>query len=215
MINIPDTTGYNLPGTFSKKIKYLCDNVPNIDKAVLSVHCHNDLGLATANTIAGLQNGARQFESTINGIGERAGNTSLEEVVMALRAHPELNLDTKIKSKNIISISKKVSRLMNMPIQRNKAIVGANAFAHSSGIHQDGFLKHRENYEIIKPEDVGLKSSSIDLTARSGRAALRHRLKLLGFSFSNVELETICIRFIEMADKKKLLHDEDLYKLMK
>lgn len=134
---------------------------------------------------------------------------------MALRAHPELNLDTKIKSKNIISISKKVSRLMNMPIQRNKAIVGANAFAHSSGIHQDGFLKHRENYEIIKPEDVGLKSSSIDLTARSGRAALRHRLKLLGFSFSNVELETIYIRFIEMADKKKLLHDEDLYKLMK
>ena len=215
VINIPDTTGYNLPGTFSKKIKYLCDNVPNIDKAVLSVHCHNDLGLATANTIAGLQNGARQFESTINGIGERAGNTSLEEVVMALRAHPELNLDTKIKSKNIISISKKVSRLMNMPIQRNKAIVGANAFAHSSGIHQDGFLKHRENYEIIKPEDVGLKSSSIDLTARSGRAALRHRLKLLGFSFSNVELETIYIRFIEMADKKKLLHDEDLNKLMK
>jgi len=215
VINIPDTTGYNLPETFSKKIKYLCDNVPNIDKAILSVHCHNDLGLATANTIAGLQNGARQFESTINGIGERAGNTSLEEVVMALRAHPELNLDTKIKSKNIISISKKVSRLMNMPIQRNKAIVGANAFAHSSGIHQDGFLKHRENYEIIKPEDVGLKSSSIDLTARSGRAALRHRLKLLGFSFSNVELETIYIRFIEMADKKKLLHDEDLYKLMK
>tara|TARA_B100001057_G_scaffold13732_2_gene13017 strand:- start:31246 stop:32388 length:1143 start_codon:yes stop_codon:yes gene_type:complete len=215
VINIPDTTGYNLPETFSKKIKYLCDNVPNIDKAILSVHCHNDLGLATANTIAGLQNGARQFESTINGIGERAGNTSLEEVVMALRAHPELNLDTKIKSKNIISISKKVSRLMNMPIQKNKAIVGANAFAHSSGIHQDGFLKHRENYEIIKPEDVGLKSSSIDLTARSGRAALRHRLKLLGFSFSNVELETIYIRFIEMADEKKLLHDEDLYKLMK
>ena len=215
VINIPDTTGYNLPETFSKKIKYLCDNVPNIDKAIISVHCHNDLGLATANTIAGLQNGARQFESTINGIGERAGNTSLEEVVMALRAHPELNLDTKIKSKNIISISKKVSRLMNMPIQRNKAIVGANAFAHSSGIHQDGFLKHRENYEIIKPEDVGLKSSSIDLTARSGRAALRHRLKLLGFSFSNVELETIYIRFIEMADEKKLLHDEDLYKLMK
>ena len=215
VINIPDTTGYNLPETFSKKIKYLFDNVPNIDKAILSVHCHNDLGLATANTIAGLQNGARQFESTINGIGERAGNTSLEEVVMALRAHPELNLDTKIKSKNIISISKKVSRLMNMPIQRNKAIVGANAFAHSSGIHQDGFLKHRENYEIIKPDDVGLKSSSIDLTARSGRAALRHRLKLLGFSFSNVELETIYIRFIEMADEKKLLHDEDLYKLMK
>ena len=215
VINIPDTTGYNLPETFAKKIKYLMNNVPNIDKAVLSVHCHNDLGLATANTIAGLQNGARQFEATINGIGERAGNTSLEEVVMALRAHPNLNLDTQIESKKITPISKKVSRMMNMPIQRNKAIVGANAFAHSSGIHQDGFLKHRENYEIINPEDVGLKASSIDLTARSGRAALKHRLELLGFSFSKVELETIYIKFIEMADEKKLLHDEDLYTLMK
>ena len=215
VINIPDTTGYNLPETFAKKIKYLMNNVPNIDKAILSVHCHNDLGLATANTIAGLQNGARQFEATINGIGERAGNTSLEEVVMALRAHPNLNLDTQIESKKITPISKKVSRMMNMPIQRNKAIVGANAFAHSSGIHQDGFLKHRENYEIINPEDVGLKASSIDLTARSGRAALKHRLELLGFSFSKVELETIYIKFIEMADEKKLLHDEDLYILMK
>ena len=215
VINIPDTTGYNLPETFAKKIKYLMNNVPNIDKAILSVHCHNDLGLATANTIAGLQNGARQFEATINGIGERAGNTSLEEVVMALRAHPNLNLDTQIESKKITPISKKVSRMMNMPIQRNKAIVGANAFAHSSGIHQDGFLKHRENYEIINPEDVGLKASSIDLTARSGRAALKHRLELLGFSFSKVELETIYIKFIEMADEKKLLHDEDLYTLMK
>ena len=215
VINIPDTTGYNLPETFAKKIKYLMNNVPNIDKAILSVHCHNDLCLATANTIAGLQNGARQFEATINGIGERAGNTSLEEVVMALRAHPNLNLDTQIESKKITPISKKVSRMMNMPIQRNKAIVGANAFAHSSGIHQDGFLKHRENYEIINPEDVGLKASSIDLTARSGRAALKHRLELLGFSFSKVELETIYIKFIEMADEKKLLHDEDLYTLMK
>ena len=215
VINIPDTTGYNLPETFAKKIKYLMNNVPNIDKVILSVHCHNDLGLATANTIAGLQNGARQFEATINGIGERAGNTSLEEVVMALRAHPNLNLDTQIESKKITPISKKVSRMMNMPIQRNKAIVGANAFAHSSGIHQDGFLKHRENYEIINPEDVGLKASSIDLTARSGRAALKHRLELLGFSFSKVELETIYIKFIEMADEKKLLHDEDLYTLMK
>ena len=215
VINIPDTTGYILPETFAKKIKYLMNNVPNIDKAILSVHCHNDLGLATANTIAGLQNGARQFEATINGIGERAGNTSLEEVVMALRAHPNLNLDTQIESKKITPISKKVSRMMNMPIQRNKAIVGANAFAHSSGIHQDGFLKHRENYEIINPEDVGLKASSIDLTARSGRAALKHRLELLGFSFSKVELETIYIKFIEMADEKKLLHDEDLYTLMK
>ena len=215
VINIPDTTGYNLPEMYGKKINYLMNNVPNVDKAIISVHCHNDLGLATANSIAGLQNGARQFEATINGIGERAGNTSLEEVVMALKAHPDLNLNTSINTKNITPISKKVSRLMNMPIQRNKAIVGANAFAHSSGIHQDGFLKNRENYEIINPEDVGLKSSSIDLTARSGRAALKHRLELLGFSFSKVELETIYIKFIEMADEKKLLHDEDLYELMK
>ena len=215
VINIADTTGYNLPEMYGKKIKYLMNNVPNIDKAIISVHCHNDLGLATANSIAGLQNGARQFEATINGIGERAGNTSLEEVVMALKSHPYLNLDTNIDSKKIVPISKKVSRLMNMPIQRNKAIVGANAFAHSSGIHQDGFLKKRENYEIINPEDVGLKASSIDLTARSGRAALKHRLELLGFSFSKVELETIYINFIEMADEKKLLHDEDLYELMK
>ena len=215
VINIADTTGYNLPEMYGKKIKYLMNNVPNIDKAIISVHCHNDLGLATANSIAGLQNGARQFEATINGIGERAGNTSLEEVVMALKSHPDLNLVTNIDSKKIVPISKKVSRLMNMPIQRNKAIVGANAFAHSSGIHQDGFLKKRENYEIINPEDVGLKASSIDLTARSGRAALKHRLELLGFSFTKVELETIYINFIEMADEKKLLHDEDLYELMK
>ena len=215
VINIADTTGYNLPEMYGKKIKYLMNNVPNIDKAIISVHCHNDLGLATANSIAGLQNGARQFEATINGIGERAGNTSLEEVVMALKSHPDLNLVTNIDSKKIVPISKKVSRLMNMPNQRNKAIVGANAFAHSSGIHQDGFLKKRENYEIINPEDVGLKASSIDLTARSGRAALKHRLELLGFSFSKVELETIYINFIEMADEKKLLHDEDLYELMK
>ena len=215
VINIADTTGYNLPEMYGNKINYLMNNVPNVDKAIISVHCHNDLGLATANSIAGLQNGARQFEATINGIGERAGNTSLEEVVMALKAHPDLNLDTSIITKNIVPISKKVSRLMNMPTQRNKAIVGANAFAHSSGIHQDGFLKNRENYEIINPEDVGLKASSIDLTARSGRAALKHRLKLLGFSFSKVELETIYIKFIEMADEKKLLHDEDLYELMK
>ena len=215
VINIADTTGYNLPEMYGRKINYLMNNVPNVDKAIISVHCHNDLGLATANSIAGLQNGARQFEATINGIGERAGNTSLEEVVMALKAHPDLNLDTSIITKNIVPISKKVSRLMNMPTQRNKAIVGANAFAHSSGIHQDGFLKNRENYEIINPEDVGLKASSIDLTARSGRAALKHRLKLLGFSFSKVELETIYIKFIEMADEKKLLHDEDLYELMK
>ena len=215
VINIPDTTGYNLPEMYGNKIKKLINSVPNIDKVIISVHCHNDLGLATANSIAGLQNGARQFEATINGIGERAGNTSLEEVVMALKAHPYLNLDTGINSKMIVPLSKKVSRMMNMPVQKNKAIVGAHAFAHSSGIHQDGFLKNRENYEIINPEDVGLKSSSIDLTARSGRAALTHRLKLLGFSFSRVEMETIYIKFIELADKKKLLQDDDLYELVK
>ena len=215
VINIPDTTGYNLPEIYGNKIKKLINSVPNIDKVIISVHCHNDLGLATANSIAGLQNGARQLEATINGIGERAGNTSLEEVVMVLKAHPYLNLYTDINSEMIVPLSKKVSRMMNMPVQKNKAIVGANAFAHSSGIHQDGFLKNRENYEIINPEDVGLKSSSIDLTARSGRAALTHRLKLLGFSFSRVEMETIYIKFIELADKKKLLQDDDLYELVK
>ena len=215
VINIADTTGYNLPEMYGKKIKNLFNKVPNIDKAIVSVHCHNDLGLATANSLSGLQNGARQVEGTINGIGERAGNTSIEEVVMALKAHPYLNLSTDINTKKIIKLSKKVSKLMNMPVQRNKAIVGANAFAHSSGIHQDGFLKNRDNYEIINPEDVGLDSSSIDLTARSGRAALKHRLSLLGYTFSKIELETIYVKFIELADKKKLLHDEDLTQLVK
>ena len=215
VINIADTTGYNLPEMYGKKIKNLFNRVPNIDKAIVSVHCHNDLGLATANSLAGLQNGARQIEGTINGIGERAGNTSIEEVVMALKAHPDLNLSTGIDTKKIIKLSKKVSRMMNMPVQKNKAIVGANAFAHSSGIHQDGFLKNRDNYEIINPEDVGLDSSSIDLTARSGRAALKHRLSLLGYEFSKIELETLYVRFIELADEKKLLHDEDLIELVK
>ena len=215
VINIPDTTGYNLPEMYGKKIKNLFNRVPNIDKAIVSVHCHNDLGLATANSLSGLQNGARQIEGTINGIGERAGNTSIEEVVMSLKAHPDLNLSTGIDTKKIIKLSKKVSRMMNMPVQKNKAIVGANAFAHSSGIHQDGFLKNRDNYEIINPEDVGLDSSSIDLTARSGRAALKHRLSLLGYEFSKIELETLYVRFIELADEKKLLHDEDLIELVK
>tara|TARA_X000000950_G_C13893234_1_gene651738 strand:+ start:1452 stop:2609 length:1158 start_codon:yes stop_codon:yes gene_type:complete len=215
VINIADTTGYNLPEMYGNKIKNLFNKVPNIDKAIVSVHCHNDLGLATANSLSGLQNGARQVEGTINGIGERAGNTSIEEVVMAIKAHPNLNLSTDIDTKKIIKLSKKVSKLMNMPVQRNKAIVGANAFAHSSGIHQDGFLKNRDNYEIINPEDVGLDSSSIDLTARSGRAALKHRLSLLGYTFSKIELETIYVKFIELADKKKLLHDEDLTQLVK
>ena len=214
VVNIPDTTGYALPEEYGSKIKFLMNNVPNIDKAIISVHCHNDLGLATANTLSGIQNGARQVEVTINGIGERAGNTALEEITMILKAHPDLNLITNINSLKILEISKKVSRMMNMPLQRNKAIVGGNAFSHSSGIHQDGFLKHRENYEIINPSDLGIDQSSIDLTARSGRAALKHRLSLLGYKLTKFEMETTYTEFLELADKKKLLHDEDLYKLM-
>ena len=214
VVNIPDTTGYALPEEYGSKIKFLINNVPNIDKAIISVHCHNDLGLATANTLSGIQNGARQVEVTINGIGERAGNTALEEITMILKAHPDLNLITNINSLKILEISKKVSRMMNMPVQRNKAIVGGNAFSHSSGIHQDGFLKHRENYEIINPSDLGIDQSSIDLTARSGRAALKHRLYLLGFRLTKFEIETAYTKFLELADKKKLLHDEDLYELM-
>jgi len=215
VINIPDTTGYTLPADYGKRIEFLMNNVPNVDKAIISVHCHNDLGLATANALSGIQNGARQIEVTINGIGERAGNTSLEEVIMILKSHPYLNLSTDIDIKKIIPLSKKVSRMMNMPVQRNKAIVGGNAFSHSSGIHQDGFLKHRENYEIIDPKDLGMDASSIDLTARSGRAALRHRLSLLGFKFTNTEMVSIYTSFLAMADERKLIHDEDLYELMK
>ena len=214
VVNIPDTTGYALPEEYGSKIKFLMNNVPNIDKAIISVHCHNDLGLATANTLSGIQNGARQVEVTINGIGERAGNTALEEITMILKAHPDLNLITNINSLKILELSKKISRMMNMPVQRNKAIVGGNAFSHSSGIHQDGFLKHRENYEIINPSDLGIDQSSIDLTARSGRAALKHRLSLLGFKLTKFEMETAYTEFLELADKKKLLHDEDLYELM-
>ncbi len=214
VINIPDTTGYTLPEDYGSKIHFLMNHVPNIDKAIISVHCHNDLGLATANTLAGIQNGARQIEVTMNGIGERAGNTALEEITMILKAHPNLNLNTNIDSLKILALSKKVSKLMNMPIQRNKAIVGGNAFSHSSGIHQDGFLKHRENYEIINPSDLGIDKSSIDLTARSGRAALKHRLNLLGFELTKFEMETAYTEFLELADERKLLHDEDLYELM-
>ena len=214
VINIPATTGYTLPEDYGSKIHFLMNHVPNIDKAIISVHCHNDLGLATANTLAGIQNGARQIEVTMNGIGERAGNTALEEITMILKAHPNLNLNTNIDSLKILALSKKVSKLMNMPIQRNKAIVGGNAFSHSSGIHQDGFLKHRENYEIINPSDLGIDKSSIDLTARSGRAALKHRLNLLGFELTKFEMETAYTEFLELADERKLLHDEDLYELM-
>jgi 2-isopropylmalate synthase len=211
VVNIPDTTGYTLPYEFGEKIKYLVENVKNIHKAVISTHCHNDLGMATANTISGIINGARQAEVTINGIGERAGNTSLEEVVMALKSrYAVLGIDTGINTKNIYSTSRLVSRLMNMPVQPNKAVVGRNAFAHSSGIHQDGVLKHRENYEIMDPADVGINESSILLTARSGRAALKHRLELLGFELTKEKLDEVYEQFLKLADRKKDIRDDDI-----
>jgi 2-isopropylmalate synthase len=210
VVNIPDTTGYCLPHLYGKRIQYLVENVKNIDKAVISVHCHNDLGLATANTIAGLINGAGQAEVTINGIGERAGNTSLEEVAMILQTHKDLDLYTNIKANKIYALSQLVSSMMRMPVQANKAIVGKNAFAHSSGIHQDGFLKHAENYEIINPSDVGVPSSSIVLTARSGRAALKHRLELLGYHVAGDDLNTVYESFLVVADEKKEVNDGDL-----
>lgn len=210
VVNIPDTTGYCLPEEYGAKIKYLMDHVPNIDKAIISTHCHNDLGMATANTMMGVINGARQVEVTINGIGERAGNTSLEEIAMIIKSHHDLKLRTDINTKLIYSTSRLVSTLMSMPVQANKAIVGRNAFAHSSGIHQDGVLKHRENYEIIDPVEVGIKESSIILTARSGRAALNHRLESLGYKFTKEELDEIYHRFLQLADKKKEINDEDV-----
>jgi 2-isopropylmalate synthase len=214
VVNIPDTTGYCLPHLYGKRIQYLFEHVKNIDKAIISVHCHNDLGLATANTIAGLMNGARQAEVTINGIGERAGNTSLEEVAMIVKTHKDLDLHTNIKSEKLYGISTLVSELMRMPVQPNKAIVGANAFAHSSGIHQDGFLKNAENYEIINPSEVGVPCSSIVLTARSGRAALKHRLELLGYQPSKTELDQLYENFLVVADEKKNVNDEDLVSLV-
>jgi len=214
VVNIPDTTGYCLPHQFGEKIKFLVDNVPNIDKAIISTHCHNDLGMATANSISGILNGARQVEVTINGIGERAGNTSLEEVVMTLRSHKELELFTNINTKNIYKTSRLVSSLMNMPVQPNKAIVGRNAFAHSSGIHQDGVLKNRENYEIIDPVEVGISESSIVLTARSGRAALKHRLEVLGVELDKEKLDQVYQDFLNLADKKKDIKEDDLLALV-
>ncbi len=214
VVNIPDTTGYCLPYQYGEKIKYLMEHVSNIDKAILSTHCHNDLGMATANTLAGVMNGARQVEVTINGIGERAGNTALEEVVMALRCHKHLGIDTRIDSQKITAASRLVAGLMNMPVQANKAIVGRNAFAHSSGIHQDGVLKSRESYEIIDPKEVGLVDSSIVLTARSGRAALKHRLELLGHVLENEALDKVYAEFLLLADKKKDIRDEDLLGLV-
>lgn len=214
VINIPDTTGYCLPEMFGAKIKYLMENVKGIHNVTISTHCHNDLGMATANTVNGVINGARQVEVTMNGIGERAGNTSLEEVVMTFRSHKDLNIDTNINAKKIHSVSRLVSTLMNMPIQPNKAIVGRNAFAHSSGIHQDGVLKMRENYEIIDPVAVGAHESSIVLTARSGRAALKHRLEVLGYTLDKDGLQKIYDKFLELADQKKDIGDEDLEFLM-
>ena len=214
VVNIPDTNGYCLPDQYGQKIKFLKENVKNIDKAIISVHCHNDLGLATANSIAGLQNGARQIEGTINGIGERAGNTSIEEVVMILKTHPVLGLHTNINAKNFYEISRMVSMQMRMPVQPNKAIVGSNAFAHSSGIHQDGFLKNRENYEIIRPEDVGFPNASIVLTARSGRHALKFHLERLGYNLNKQELADAYHRFLTLADKKLDISDADLTLLM-
>ena len=209
VLNIPDTTGYCLPSEYGDKIKYLIDNVDGIDKVTISCHCHNDLGLATANSIYGVINGARQIECTINGIGERAGNTSLEEVVMILKQHSELGLDTNINSKLLNEISQKVSDLMGMPVQPNKAIVGSNAFAHSSGIHQDGVIKKRETYEIIDPLDVGVDKSSIVLTARSGRAALAFRMKEFGVNLSKKELDNVYGEFLIVADKKKEVTESD------
>lgn len=214
VVNIPDTTGYCLPHLYGKRIQYLFENVSNIHQAVVSVHCHNDLGLATANTMAGLLQGARQAEVTINGIGERAGNTSLEEVAMIMQTHKDLDLYTSIKSEKLFDLSRRVSKMMRMPVQPNKAIVGKNAFAHSSGIHQDGFLKHAENYEIINPADVGVSTSSILLTARSGRAALKHRLELLGYHMEGDELNNFYENFLIVADEKKMVDDEDLAALL-
>ena len=215
VLNIPDTTGYCLPNEYGEKIKFLIDNVNGIDKVTISCHCHNDLGLATANSIYGVLNGARQIECTINGIGERAGNTSLEEVVMVLRQHSNLGLDTNINSKLLYETSLKVSELMGMPVQPNKAIVGSNAFAHSSGIHQDGVIKKRETYEIIDPLDVGVDKSSIILTARSGRAALAFRMKEFGVNLSKKQLDDVYSEFLIVADKKKEVTESDFPLMLK
>jgi 2-isopropylmalate synthase len=209
-VNIPDTTGYCLPHQYGEKIAYLKNNVPNIDKAIISCHCHNDLGLATANAIAGVIAGARQIECTINGLGERAGNTSLEEVVMIIRQHKSLGLYTNIKTETLNPMSRLVSDTMRMPVQPNKAIVGSNAFSHSSGIHQDGFLKDALTYESINPELVGADSSKIVLTARSGRSALAFRFQKLGFEFYRNDIDILYSQFLAVADSKKEVEDEDL-----
>ena len=215
VVNIPDTTGYCLPHQYGEKIAYLVNNVPNIDKATISCHCHNDLGLATANSIAGVIAGAGQIECTINGLGERAGNTSLEEVVMVIKQHHSLGFYTNIKTQQLNPMSRLVSDTMRMPVQPNKAIVGSNAFAHSSGIHQDGFLKNAQNYEIINPTEVGADDSKIVLTARSGRAALAHRFQKLGYQFNRNDVDVLYEKFLEVADRKKEVDDNDLHEMAK
>ena len=214
VLNIPDTTGYCLPSEYGAKIKYLKENVKGIEKAILSCHCHNDLGLATANSIEGVINGARQIECTINGIGERAGNTALEEVVMVLKQHPYLNLDTNINTSMLYGMSQLVSDSMGIYTQPNKAIVGANAFAHSSGIHQDGMIKNRETYEIINPKDVGVTESAIVLTARSGRAALAYRAKNVGYELTKLQLDDVYANFLSFADQKKEINDNDIHQII-
>lgn len=214
VLNIPDTTGYCLPEEYGAKIKYLKEHVDGIDKAILSCHCHNDLGLATANSIAGAINGARQIECTINGVGERAGNTALEEVVMVMKQHPNMNLFTNIQSQQLYRTSQLVSEHMGVNTQPNKAIVGANAFAHSSGIHQDGVIKNRQTYEIIDPKDVGVTESAIVLTARSGRAALAYRAKLVGYELTKLQLDEVYQSFLTFADRQKEVHDDDIHRII-
>jgi 2-isopropylmalate synthase len=214
VLNIPDTTGYCLPEEYGAKIKYLKENVKGIDNVVLSCHCHNDLGMATANSIAGAINGARQIECTINGIGERAGNTALEEVVMIFKQHPYLNLDTNINTRQLNEMSRLVSESMGMIVQPNKAIVGVNAFAHSSGIHQDGVIKNRATYEIMDPLEVGVNESSIVLTARSGRAALAYRAKKVGYELTKMQLDIVYVEFLKFADIKKEVVDQDIHQII-
>ncbi|MEI6086171.1 MAG: 2-isopropylmalate synthase [Bacteroidota bacterium] len=215
VVNIPDTTGYCLPNQYGEKIAYLINHVPNVDKAILSCHCHNDLGLATANSIAGIISGARQIECTINGLGERAGNTALEEVAMIIQSHKDLGFYTNIDSKQLNPLSREVSDIMRMPVQPNKAIVGANAFSHSSGIHQDGFLKDAQTYEIINPEVVGAGESKIVLTARSGRSALAHRFQKIGYQYTRNDIDFLYEKFLQVADRKKEVEESDLHALAK
>ena len=212
-LNIPDTTGYCLPYQYQAKMEYLVNNVKNIDKAILSCHCHNDLGLATANSVAGVMGGARQIECTINGLGERAGNTALEEVVMVLNQHKDLGYYTNINTRLLNPISHEVAEIMRMGVQPNKAIVGGNAFSHSSGIHQDGFLKEAQTYEIIDPELVGAEASKIVLTARSGRSALAHRLQKLGYQYTRNDIDILYPTFLQLADKKKEVTQDDLVEI--